>query len=364
MKKLPNSYIPFHGSSLLRALFKAQQIGELSKFSFDTVHVDLVLEAFSELDILEIPKNILEIHPEEDAMFLANYHKSLYENKETIGAVTSSSTCYSILRKHNIPCFKVTPLLSTIREALEKVNLTCMSLHNIANQLSVGMISLEFYENKKVQLEFVKFVSRFVKKLDGQYIKKTSNMFLFFTTRSMIENHTNSFTILPSIYQEEEVPEDVLFSMGVGIGGTTNLATKSAYVALKEAKKYSKEYQENSLFVVHEGQNSIGPITRNDQSKSIDLRTTDARLLEIAQKSGLSTMTLYRVLNAIKQAGNEFTVNEISPYMGVSVKNMQRICRKLEGAGALKVVGKETLESRGKPRRIFSLNEEKMMTRK
>lgn len=361
VKKTPNSYIPFHGSSLLVALFQAQQIGELNKLSFDTVQVDLVLEAFNELGLSKTPEHIVEIHPKRDALFLAKYHKTLYEKNKTIGAITISSTCFKILQKHNIPCIKVTPLLSTVREALEKVNLNCENLHSIANQISVGIISLVFTENHKLHIDFEKYISKFVSKLDGQYIKKSPSKFLFFTTRSMIDNQTNEFTILPTIFPEEEVSKEVLFSIGVGIGGTTNIATKSALVALKEAKRHSKKYMENSLVVVHEGEKSIGPITTIHTSKVIDLRTTDASLLEIAQISGLSTMTLNRVFQAIKQVGNEFTVNEIAPYMEVSVKNMQRICRKLENSGALKVIGKETLESKGKPRRVFRLNEERVV---
>lgn len=364
MKKIPNSYIPFHGSSLLKALFQAQKLGELNRISLDTIHVDLVLEAFQELEILKSPKHIVEIHPERDALFLANYHKTLYEKRETVGAITISSTCYKILQKHNIPCIKVTPLLSTVREALEKVNLTCENLHNLANQISVGIISLGISENPNLQIDFEEYISKFVNKLDGQYIKKSPTKFLFFTTRSMIENQTNSFTILPTLFHEEEGLEKVIFSIGVGIGGTTNLATESAFVALKEAKRHSQKYIENSLFVVHEGDKTTGPITTINTSKSIDLRTTDASLLEIAKISGLSTKTLNRVIQAIKQVGNEFTVNEIAPYMEVSVKNMQRICRKLENSGALKVVGKETLESKGKPRRIFTLNEDRIVSNK
>lgn len=364
VKAMPTSYIPFHGSSLLRALFHAQQIGALYKFSYDTVSVDLLVEAFEELALPKRPGHIMEIHPDQDGLFLASYHQALFEQGETIGAVTSSAICYSILQKNCIPCIKITPLISTIREALEKVELTCDSMHNIANQVSVGIISIKKCEkfarmnveqNKQWPLKLEQFVSRFVKKLDGQYVKKSPTLFLFFTTRAMIEKQTDSFSTFPSFFKKEELPADVLFSLGVGIGGTTNSASKSAFVALKEAEKYL----ENCLFVVEETQKVIGPITQKTYSQSIDLRTTDAHLLAIAQKASVSTKTLSRVFNAIKQVGDEFTVNEIAPYMGVSIKNMQRICRKLETAGALVVVGKETLEAKGKPRRIFRIKEGK-----
>lgn len=359
----PSIYIPFHGSGLLRALFQIQAIANISTISIDTVNLELLLEAFEELGLPKNPPYIIEFNSNQDSDDLISFHTQLYKTGKTKGAVTGIASCYKELTKNGVPCIKIKPLKSVIRETLDKAKLICDRNHNIGNQVSVGILSVEnfdFWSQGKHLQDIHEFnlllehsIFDFVKELDGQYVQSSPREYLFFTTRALIEKATENFTALPSIFYKKSFPKEVKLNLGIGIGGTTNLAANSAKIAVKEAQLAGG----NCCILVNENQQIIELLPHNKKTRNLELRTTDQNLLEIAERTGLSTMTLRRVDQAIQQAGDEFTANEIAPFLGVSVKSVQRIFRHLERADFIKVIGKETLHSSGKPRRIFRLKE-------
>lgn len=363
LKKIPSLYVPFHGSALLRALFQVQIIAKVSKISIDTVNLKLLLEAFSELELAEAPQYIFEFGSEHDSKDLVDYHKNLYLEGKTEAAVTGIASCYQELVKAGVPCIKIRPLKSVIRETLEKVKLTCESINNVGSQISVGIVSVNRYDewsqdklnndSQHFHLQLEQLVFNFTKELDGQYIQTSPREFLFFTTRALIEKATESFNVLPSIFYKRLLPKEVTLNLGIGIGGTTNLAANSARIAVKKAQQAGG----NCCFLVNENQQIVCLLTIQRKAKIMDLRTTDTNLLELAERTTLSAITLRRVFQAIHQVGDEFTANEIAPYMGVSVKSMQKIIRLLEKGNIINVIGKVALQTKGKPRRIFRLRE-------
>ncbi|WP_066299963.1 hypothetical protein [Bacillus sp. FJAT-29937] len=361
LKQIPSMYIPFHGLGLLRALFKVQKVGDVCTFSFDTVNLDLLLETFRELELTENPKYIFEFNNNYDSKDLVEYHTSLYNDGKVKGTVTGIASCHKELIKRGVPCIKISPLRLVIRETLDKVKLKCDNLHNAGHQGSVGIINVNHYDEwtqekqyqdiQRFNLQLEQLVFNFVKELDGQCIQTIPREFLFFTTRALIEKTTEGFTRPPSIFHKKTLPKEVTLNLGIGIGGTTNLAAHSAKIAVKNAQKAGG----NCCFIVNEQQQIIGPLTSMRKSKILELRTTDSFLLSLAERTNLSTMTLRKIYHAIHQAGDEFTANEVASYMGLSVKSVQRFFRLLQKEKAIIVIGKEALQSRGKPRRIFRL---------
>lgn len=359
---IPSMYVPFHSSGILRALFQVQKIADVSTYSFDTVNLDLLLKTFKELGLTEIPEYIFEFKDNHDSQDLVDYHTSLFREGKVKGAVTGIASCQKELERRGVPTIKIRPFQSVIRETLDKVKLKCDHVQNAGNQVSIVIITVNHYDEwakEKQYQDIQKFnflleqlVFNFVKELDGQYIQITPREFLIFTTRALIDKATDGFTRLPSFFNKNTLPKEVSINLGVGIGGTTNLATNSAKIAVKKAQNAGGK----CCYLINEHQ-IIGPLTSHTRSKSIELRTTDSFRLNLAKRTNLSTMTLRRIYHAIQQAGDEFTANEIAAYMGLSVKSVQRFLRLLQREKAIIVIGKEALQSSGKPRRIFRLND-------
>jgi hypothetical protein len=361
LSSIPHTYIPYHGTALLRALFQAQKLQETNNYSIDTVNLKLLLEAFSELGITDLPKYITEFTYEQDSMDLVNYHTKLFQEGKTKGAITSLASCHQELLKIEVPSIKIKPFKSVISDTLDKVKLICDSIHNKENQISVGFISVNGFEKwsqEKKQQEIQEFeiqlessVLNFVKELDGQYVQTTPREFLYFTTRAFIDNATKGFSSLPSIFHKSNLPRDIKLNLGIGMGGTTNLAATSAKIAVEKVREIGGD----CCFIVNENQELIEIFKGTKETKRLELRTTDQLIIDMAEQSNLSAKTLRKVFFAIQQVGDEFTANEIAPFLALTVKSTQRILRKLKEGRVIIVVGKEALQSRGKPRQVFQL---------
>lgn len=363
MKKIPSTYLPYHGSGVLRALYQVQKLGPANKFSIDVVDLPLLLEAFEELDLDERPTYILEYKINQRSEELVKYHTELFRSGKTMGAVTGLASCYESLIEEGIPVVKIKPFKSVIRATLDKVKLICDNSFNIGNQVSVGLISVNEFDKwaqgkrtkdiQKFDLQLEYSVVNFMKELDGQFMQTSPREFIFFTTRAFIENATKGFATLPSIFRKSDLPNGVKLNLGIGMGGTTNLAANAANIAAKKAQDIGGD----SCYIVNENHQLIE--IRKDQKviDMLDLRTTDQQLLQLAEQSTLSTMTLERVFRAIQQVGSEFTANEIAPFIGISVKSTQRVLKHLIHVKALTIVGKENLQTKGRPRRVYRVTQ-------
>lgn len=366
-KNIPSIYVPYHGSGLLRALFQARKLADIKLFSVDTVDLKLLWEAFEELGLKYKPPFITEFDIHQDSMNLADYHSNLYYEGKTKGAITGLATCYKELLSRGVPSIKIHPFKSVIRDTLNKAKLICDSIHNKENQISVGFVSVndfEIWANNKTISEIEEFesiledsVATFVKELDGQYLQTSPREFLFFTTRAFIDKATKGYTALPSIFNKDHLPKSIKLNLGIGMGGTTNSAADSAKIAAHKVL----DVGDDSCFIVNEQQQLIEISKDVTTSEKIELRTTNQEIIEMAECIGMSTMTLRRVFRAIQHVGDEFTANEIAPFMDITVKSMQRILRNLRKGNVIMVVGQETLQSKGKPRQVYKLKSKRLL---
>lgn len=81
------------------------------------------------------------------------------------------------------------------------------------------------------------------------------------------------------------------------------------------------------------------------------------RLLEISARSGISLRSLELLELVVRQYGLEYaTPAQLCAVSGISPRNMNRILNKLEDAGYVAVVGKESRVSLGRPGRIIKIS--------
>jgi hypothetical protein len=357
----PSVFIPFNGNGLYRALFQIRNLDDFSRISIDTISRDQVDSAFRELGLKDVSKNILEYTNPLPREEYVSYHKNLYERGETDVALTCIRSCYQELQKSGVPVVRVFPLFSDIRETLDRVALIGESLWHKGFQLAVGIVSVNRYgewsnqkaiiDIQKLQVQLTQSLILFTKEVDGHFIDTRPGEFQFFTTRALIEKATHKFSHHPEILQQSYLPENLSLSIGIGVGGTANLAAENARLALQKAQLEG----ENTCYVVNEEYQVIGPLGKN-KSSIIELRTTGEEILEASKKTGLSASTLKRVFNAIEQAGQDFTVNEVAAFLGMTLRSTRRLLQQLEQANLLAVVGQESVHSRGKPRKVYRLS--------
>lgn len=353
-------YVPFNRNGLYRALFQARIINDFSRVSIDTIKKSEVSSVYEELGLTNPPDNILEYSHALTTNEFVDFHKALYEQGKTEIAFTCLRSCYLALKKMGIPVIRIFPLSSDIRETLEKAQLVSESLWNKGLQITVGVVAVDGYhewakvkgihEVQALNLRLTHLMLQYVKNVDGHFIQTSPGEFLFFTTRTLIENSTNQFSHSPQILKKFSQFEQLTVSIGIGIGGTASSSANHARIALQQAQQHGG----NTCFVVNEQHQIVGPLG-NEQNSIIDLRTTEDEQLEAAKRTGLSGATLNRLLNAIKQSGREFTANEVASFLNMTLRSARRLLSFLEKANIIEIVGQESIHSRGKPRRVYKL---------
>ncbi|WP_027416580.1 hypothetical protein [Aneurinibacillus terranovensis] len=361
LDKIPSVYIPFTGSGLYRALFQMRGLEDFSRISVDTVTRAEVHTAFRELGLTDFPQDILEYNHALTLEEYVSFHKSLFDRGQIDMVMTCIRSCYKELKNAGVPVVRISPLRSVIKETLDRIALIGESIWHKGFQLSVGIVSVDSYsewasqkgiqEIQKLQVQLTQSLILFTKEIDGHFIHTGPGEFLFFTTRSLIERTTNKFTRPPHLLKQTYLPENLTLSIGLGVGGTANLAAENARIALQK----SRETGANTCFVVNEEHQVIGPLG-SDDSGVVEMRTTDQFVLSAVKKTGLSAGTLKRLYDAIQQAGQDFTANEVAAFLGMTLRSARRLLQYLEQASLLEVVGQESVHTRGKPRRVYRLS--------
>lgn len=137
--------------------------------------------------------------------------------------------------------------------------------------------------------------------------------------------------------------------MGIGLGATPSQAKRNAEIGLKKAARYG-----SAGFVIYENGQMIGPITENSSDSQIPL--LDRNLYLISQKTSIGIDTLSLIDHVQRQFNlNETTPSELARLCGFTLRSMNRFLQRLIDAGYAVVVGKESSQNPGRPKRIIRL---------
>ena len=358
LKNIHLEYIRFNRSCLYRALFRLRHLEDFTRLSIDTIPKQDIEIAFGELEIEDTTPYILEYDHLLTQEQLVQFHKKLFDKGKTDYALTSLRSAYMELKKLGVPTLRIYALRSEIIKALSRVNLIRDNIWQKSFHITVGMIAIDgydtwerdkdFQEIQQFNIQVSQSLLKFIKQIDGHLEKMAPGKYLFFTTRALMEKVTDQFTLSPSI---ELLNNNLTLSMGIGIGGSANIAADNAKLALQRAK----EQGGNATFVVNENKQIIGPL--DGQKKNIiETKFTDEFVFELAEKTGLSTYSINKILDAVSSVGTEFTAHDITPYLNMTLRSSRRLLKRLEESGVISIVGQESPYSHGKPRRVYRFN--------
>ena len=99
----------------------------------------------------------------------------------------------------------------------------------------------------------------------------------------------------------------------------------------------------------------VGPLTYEAVPQEPDLASTaNKRLLEISLRSQVGMNTLKKIESLLQEYAIEVTTPQrMAELMNMSPRNMNRLLAKLEECGYVKIAGKETRGSSGRPSRLI-----------
>lgn len=360
----PMIYLPHSGASLYRALFQVfMETGfkekDRLKISIDILDRQEVMERLEELEIQLHSLYAHEYQLADTPQEVVKFHYQLWKNKKIDVALTCYHSVYQQLLELQVPCQRIFPSKTTIKEGFHWVMLEGKSIHLKGSQLAIGIIhidpysknlSLTNYDMRKKRLMLQKFLMDYGEEVEALMEWNRSDEITFITTRRNIEKSTKGFSEFP--LKDPMIHElNLRISIGIGLGNTANDAELKAREALSKAKAG----KDGSCYLMMQDGHVFGPLGQW-QHMAYSARSDNPELLNMAKKASLSVGTMNKLVSYCqKYKKTTITAAELANGFGITARSARRILHKLEERELALIVGEEQPINKGRPRQIYEL---------
>ncbi len=368
---VPWEHVPNNMLSVAYALIKAAFIegADLSRISTDSYTRRMFLEAYQETGLDAENAVILcaadRIFSEDYIDYLVDYHCGCFRSGQVSCCFTGICEVRNRLSQQGIPAAMVQISYETIALQIHKLRMQCAENLPVPDgsdpRITVMAVALRYPEEHTIfgqnaiallqqKNRIAEMIYAFAQAIGAAIVQDNEGRFLLFSSGSRLEIETDRFSRISLLDQLCELDLIEQAAIGIGAGDDCQQAKLCAETALRKA--YST--RTSCAFLVRR-QTVYGPIMPFSSRQG----ETPARqrLLEISARSGISLRSLEQIELAIRQYGMEYaTPVQLSQISGINPRNLNRILQKLEDAGYLSVVGKESRVGMGRPGRIIKLH--------
>jgi len=363
---LPVEYIPREISLLYKILFELfynQEFSDLRNLSIDTFN-----EAEIQEFIAEIPLKIENCYVLEDSSDnekVIQFHESLFENKKVDLCLTTNLDPYVILQKKGIPIKRILPTRFSIKQSLELLLLKLKTHSSQFAQISIGIVNIDNfrkvtrekpseYQIQKIKLEVYKLLLDYCQETQSTLIHTGSDEFLIFTTIGSIKQFGEKYdcTLVKLIKEKLQIT----VSYGLGLGFTASEAMHNARIALEQAKLDNGD----CAYLCHVDKTIEGPLEYYDnRNKSISL--SPLLVHELSQEINIAPATVTKILDTLLTMDKTtFDAFEFSRNYGCTLRTAHRVLSTLTEKNLVEVLAHNQLYSKGRPRRLYKFNPEKL----
>ena len=363
---LPMVYIPYTGAGLYRALFQltrdndSWEQAQHLRLSIDVLEEKEVRERMTELEFSCQKLYIQPYQTEQTSAALCRIHQKLWREEKIDAIVTCVTSVYEMLHNLGVPCYRIIPTRSVIRDALKMTQLEGEGAKFREAQLVIGTISVggstegfrtSEYITQRRKLEVQQILLDLSEKTRKLIYRSDGDNIMFVTTRGVIEEITDKFTRFP-LLDELQDKLRLPINMGVGIGYTAGEAEGNADQALSKAEATGA----SCCYAVLQNGAVMGPIGRHFQLDYC-ARSYEPEQLAAAKTANLSVGTINKLCSLSKQvAGAAVTASEVANWFDITFRSARRILAKLEKSSLAVVVGAEQPINKGRPRRLYKLH--------
>ncbi len=365
--KIPTRYVDIDKSNLIHSLLIASyHYGvNIKRVGVDTLDYDSIMSAYKSLNIpidmvtprlVHVDTNSNHFVRNVGEEHLKNFKKGLCEF-----CLTNIRSVHEFLTDNSVPSVLLTPsteaYIYAIRKILLSDKLKKLSENKIVAISIVASPSNEFYISNNTVLKEVlelnkvaEAIAIFAQKIEGALITISKTDFMLICESHHLENVTDNFSkidILSNLYTNASH----VLSIGIGYGDSIKIAKANSDLGLHKAKREGG----SRAYLVYSPDNIVGPLEPNEH-KEIIPHIFDERLIQIAEASGLSINTVFKIDCIIKQKNSRnFTSNELAGELGISPRTANRIIAKLDVSGYTSEVGKHVIKEKGRPSRVIKL---------
>lgn len=357
---IPWNYLPHSRTSVYQALFEAAVMyhSDLKAISVDRYEEELLREVLSlaglgETRILRAPFGEEEYDFERK---LLEFHRDNYRQGRVSVCVTSMEHICQPLRDEGIPCVRVYPAKEVVQEQLYHLQLLHLSAKENQGRLAVIAIHFDYifddeqdlflreWEKMRYQNEFKERVYSIAQRLEAAVFGDGLDQFFIVTTRNMLQNVFLKDNEHSKLLQFGQRSPQYRVWLGMGVGNTMLEARSRAAMALNHS---IADRSGTSYLVENEGGTS-SPIG------SWDVQTGTYRLERFAQRTRLGMSTLRRLAQVLRQTEGSVTSEQLARRLGITSRSVNRIVARLEEAGCVTTVGKQTM-GKGRPARVMKI---------
>ena len=347
-------------TSVYQALFEAAVMyhSDLKAISVDRYEEELLREVLSlaglgETRILRAPFGEEEYDFERK---LLEFHRSNYREGRVSVCVTSMEHICQPLRDEGIPCVRVYPAKEVVQEQLYHLQLLHLSAKENQGRLAVIAIHFDYifddeqdlflreWEKMRYQNEFKERVYSIAQRLEAAVFGDGLDQFFIVTTRNMLQNVFLKDNEHSKLLQFGQRSPQYRVWLGMGVGNTMLEARSRAAMALNHS---IADRSGTSYLVENEGGTS-SPIG------SWDVQTGTYRLQRFAERTRLGMSTLRRLAQVLRQTEGSVTSEQLARRLGITSRSVNRIVARLEEAGCVTTVGKQTM-GKGRPARVMKI---------
>ncbi len=188
---------------------------------------------------------------------------------------------------------------------------------------------------------------KYSKKTHASVLANGDHQFALFGTRGVLDHITNHYRDFP-LLKEIEYALETSVDIGFGLGLTAKQAEDNAKLALETCSGT----QEGSCYIVNERRETIGPLGVKKEINPSELYRA------LIHEAKLNNELSYNFIDFIETRNNEpFSSNDIATYYRVTKRSAERTIKKLIAGDVIKVVGEEKPYVKGRPRKLFQLNQ-------
>lgn len=354
------------GANIYKHILQAAQLygSKLDRICFDTYTVSELNHIFSKLGLEKKVNNRLvasyDILDEEYKEKLVKFHKENILNNRADVCLTSLSDVYYMLKHSDIPCINMYPSQESIFNVLADINSVSMSQKKYESDVVIMAIEINHnndysishnieYDSFLSRTEISKHIYRYAHSVHGTVMEVGSSNYFIFTTKSLLEKETNTFSNVKLLNQIYDFTSCTI-SIGIGYGETVRESKQNSLIALKYANKCGG----NVAYIFFAKDKKMGPISPTPKTKSLYI---DDRLYKISEETSISTYVLNEIIIHIIESGkNTFTSKDISELLNATIRTANRLLIKLETFGYAKQIGKKYTDGGGRPSRVMEIS--------
>lgn len=327
---------------------------DISCLSIDTVPEEELQECFHEMGHAPEEHHLMVPTPPAERDAYLEFHKGLWEQGKTTGAITFLKTAYDELVAQGVPAYRGTPTRGALRESVARAALEASGIRMRRAQTVVGLVDVDpspqrvgtrLYHDQRRKASLHRGLLELVEVYEIPVVPLEGVSFALFLTRGTLMDMTDGYRSFPRM---EDFGDKVYF--GFGIGGSMNMSMSNARTALESAH----EVEESCVFVVSD-EEIIGPLAHAGGTR-IRRSNLDQNVLDRLSKSGLGLATISRVEALTRRTGStSITPGQLAAGLSISKRNARRVLSRMADAGLAEVIGLEQTHRRGRPQRIFRI---------